>query len=153
MSARGGLSDDAMQECWSGGDGFAVVIGIGDATEDGPPVVDEGNDACGDLGDGEGVRGESAPAPVIFYFIENIFGIRAITIPLHDGRYFFSERGYQDLVFVSVIDEVRFAGVDDHLFRLLGCGKILRSQIARSGRDTTQDHHASSTTPRGQLQR
>ena len=70
MSARGGLSHDAVQECWFGGNGFAVVIGVRDATEDGPPIIVEGNDACCGLGDGEGVRGEPAPAPVILYFVK-----------------------------------------------------------------------------------
>ena len=75
LAGMAGLAGDAMEEERTGGQSFAMVVGIGQPREQGPPVVDKGDQTGHDLAPCEVCRGETGPSPMIFQFIKWIFDI------------------------------------------------------------------------------
>ncbi len=51
------------------------------------PVIDERHHACHESTPGKILGGEAAPAPLIFQFIEVVFGIGPVTIELGEREY------------------------------------------------------------------
>ena len=67
-----------MQQEWSAGDGFQAAVGIGQAAEQAPPVVN--HTARHHPALLQVVGGEATPTPLVLGLVEPIFGVRAIGI-------------------------------------------------------------------------
>ena len=83
------------------GDGFSVLMGIGQAHEETPPVVGQGGESRHEAAALEVAGGEATPAPVIFQFIKGIFRIGAVAVPLGEGQDLLWQRGDQHGVSVD----------------------------------------------------
>ena len=83
------------------------------------------------------VRGEAAPAPLVFQFVENIFRIAAIAIELPEGREFLIKRGYQHAVFVDFGVGADFDERELLLTVFIGpdAAELLSGDAARRSRD------------------
>ena len=81
LAGVAGLAADGVKQQWPAGDGFAMMIGIGQPHKQIPPVEEQSNEARHQMAAFEITGREAAPTPLIFQFIENIFDTR-LTMPL-----------------------------------------------------------------------
>jgi len=77
------------------GDGFGMLIGVSQTHKQAPPVVNQGNDARHKAATFEVLGRKAAPAPVIFQFVEVVFGIGAVPIQLGNAESFLVQGGYR----------------------------------------------------------
>src|SRR5258708_19080976 len=102
-----GLSADGLKQQWPAGDRFAMMIGVGQAHEQVPPVEDQRDVARHQTAALEVAGREAAPAPLILQLIEGVLTIGTVAIELADGKNLAVERGHQNGVFpdlAAVID-------------------------------------------------
>ena len=64
------LFADGVEHQRTRGDGLGMLMGIGQADEQTPPVVDQGGDPSHEAAAFEILGGEAAPSPVVLQFIE-----------------------------------------------------------------------------------
>ena len=74
------------QQQRAAGDGFTMMLGISEADEQAPPVVDQRNSPCEQPAACEVLRREAAPAPLVFQLVERVLAIRPIAIQLTQGQ-------------------------------------------------------------------
>jgi len=67
-----GTLGNARKQQWTAGDRLQVFLGLCQAHEDIPPVVDEGDHARGEPAAREVMRGEAAPTPLVLQFVERV---------------------------------------------------------------------------------
>lgn len=96
-----GLAGDSAQEFRTGCHRLAMSFAIHKSGIEAPPVVDLGDEAGSDLAAVEVLRGEPGPPPLIFEFIEGIFGIASFAVKGDKGGRLVRHRGHQDDVFVG----------------------------------------------------
>src|SRR3954447_22858241 len=82
LTGMAGSPRHAMQQEGSAGNGFHTTVGIGQATEQAPPVVNQSDTARHHPAPLQVVGGEATPTPLVLDLVEPIFGVRAITIKL-----------------------------------------------------------------------
>ena len=63
---------NAREQQRTAGDRLQMFIGLRQAHEDIPPVVDEGDHARGQPAACEVMRGEAAPTPLVLQFVERV---------------------------------------------------------------------------------
>ena len=73
-----GPAPDRGHQPWPAGDGLAPRIGMGQAHEQAPPVVDQRHAPGGQLTAMQVVRGKAAPAPLVLEFVEGILAIPSL---------------------------------------------------------------------------
>ncbi len=83
------------------GDRLAVLVGLSQAREQAPPVVDQGDHARHQPRTLEIAGGKPAPAPVVLEFVEIVLAVGAIAIQRGDGEDLGVERGDQHGVLVE----------------------------------------------------
>jgi len=59
-----------------------MPVGLGETRKNVPPVIEQRDKTCSQAATREVVRGEAAPAPLVFQLVENIFRIAAISVQL-----------------------------------------------------------------------
>ena len=106
-----------------------MVVRGSKADEDRPPVVDLGGHARGDLAGVEIGGGEATPSPLVLEFVENVFGVGAITIELRDDGDGFAATGDQDLILEVLVDQLFSDLIDDLLFWLGRCLDVRAPRI------------------------
>src|SRR5208283_5011598 len=97
------------------GDGLAMQVGIGEANEDVPPVVEQRDEPRGEPATGEIVRREAAPAPLVLHLVEDVLPVATVAIELTERFRRLVERGDQIRVFVCLrrradLDERKLRG-------------------------------------------
>ncbi len=68
-----------------------MPVGLGESRKNVPPVIEQRDKACSQAATREVVRGEAAPALLVFQLVENIFRIAAISVQLAKDRKFLVE--------------------------------------------------------------
>src|SRR6059058_1820368 len=96
------LPGNRLQQQWPAGDRLTMMLRIGQAYEQAPPVVNETNNAGEQPAALQVLRRETAPAPVALQFIKGVFAICAITIELAQSQNLAVQRTYQSGVFPSL---------------------------------------------------
>ena len=76
-----GLSADGLQQQRPAGDCLAMMIRVGEAHEQIPPIEHQRDAACHQAAALEITRREAAPAPLVFQFVEGVFDM-PLTMPL-----------------------------------------------------------------------
>ena len=79
---------DSVQQQRSAGDCLHMPVGFGETRKNVPPVIEQRDKACSQAATREVVRGEAAPAPLVFQLVENILRVAAIAVQLAEGREF-----------------------------------------------------------------
>src|SRR4029077_20806101 len=77
-----GLSADRLEQQRPTCDRLAMLVGVGQADEQVPPIGGERDDAGHELAAFNVVGGETAPAPLVLQFVEVVLGIAAVAIEL-----------------------------------------------------------------------
>ena len=103
-----GLSADRLEQQRPTGDRLAMLVGVGQADEQVPPIGGERDDAGHELAAFNVVGGETAPAPLVLQFVEVVLGIAAVAIELGDGEQLAFQRGHQHGVFPRLTARVPF---------------------------------------------
>src|SRR5271155_24176 len=67
----------------------------------GPPVVDQGDDACHDLAALQIVSREARPSPLVLQLVEVILRIAPVPVVLGQCQYLILQRGDQDRVLIK----------------------------------------------------
>jgi len=76
-----------------------MMLRIGEAHEQAPPVVDQRHTARQQPAAFEIMRGEAAPAPLVLQLVERVLAVCPIAIQLTEGQDLAVERGHQRGVF------------------------------------------------------
>src|SRR5271157_3796903 len=79
-----------------------MQVGIGEANEDVPPVVEQRDEPRREPATGEIVRRKAAPAPLVLHLVEDVFPVAAVAIELTERFRRLVERGDQNRVFVDL---------------------------------------------------
>ena len=77
-----GARRDRREEQRPAGDGLAMQVGIGEANEDVPPVVEQRDEPRREPATGEIVRRRAAPAPLVLHLVEDVFPVASVAIEL-----------------------------------------------------------------------
>ena len=77
-----GLAGNPVKQKRPAGDRLAVVIGVRQAHEQAPPVVDERDQPRHVLAAFQVARGEAAPAPLVLQLVEGVLRVRPIPVEL-----------------------------------------------------------------------
>jgi hypothetical protein len=103
---------------------LSVLVGVGQADKQVPPVAHQRDDAGHQPAAGEVLSGEAAPAPLVFQFVEIVLGIAAIAIQLSNGQ----QLGLQHRVFpgLPIGVELDKAQLQRRLRRRVVAGRTLR---------------------------
>lgn len=80
------LSGHAVQEQGTAGDGFVMFVGTGQTDKEQPPVVDKRDHATDQAAALDVLCGIAAPAPLVFQFVQAVFGVGAVPIELGNGE-------------------------------------------------------------------
>src|SRR6266849_5630533 len=91
-----GLSADSLEQQRPAGDGFAMMIGVGQASEQIPPIAHQRDAARHQAAALEIASREAAPAPLVFQFVEAVLAIGTVAIELAEGQDFAAQRGDQN---------------------------------------------------------
>src|SRR5437588_12854214 len=78
---------------------LTMMLRIGEAHEQAPPVVDQRHTARQQPATFEIMRGEAAPAPLVLQLVERILAVCPIAIQLTERQDLAVERGHQRGVF------------------------------------------------------
>src|SRR5215472_251036 len=135
-----GLPADGLEQQRPAGDRLAMLIGVGQADEQVPPIGSEGDDAGHELAAFDVVGGEAAPAPLVLQFVEIVLGIAAAAVELGDGQQLGLQRGHQHGVFPSLATRV-------HLDKAELPWGVVRSWGGAMGQAPAQQHDAALPTP------
>src|SRR5689334_20322892 len=81
------------------GDRFTMMLRIGEAHEQAPPVVDQRHTARQKPAAFEILRRETAPAPLVLQLVERVLAVCSIAIQLTEGQDLAVERGHQRGIF------------------------------------------------------
>src|SRR5271166_4316115 len=73
-----------------------MQVGIGEANEDVPPVVEQRDEPRREPATGEIVRRKAAPAPLVLHLVEDVFPVAAVAIELTERFRRLVERGDQN---------------------------------------------------------
>ena len=84
MSAGSDQSSSDKQKPLSAGDGFEMFVGAHEAQEEIPEVVGQEQQSGGEVGDLSVSATEAAKAPLVFDFVEDVFGVGALAIEVDD---------------------------------------------------------------------
>src|SRR5215475_11221030 len=98
-----GLPADGLKQQWPAGDRFAMMMGVGQAHEQIPPVEEQRDHARNQAAALEVTGREAAPAPLVLQFIENVLAVGTIAIKLTDRKDLAIERGDENGVFPDLI--------------------------------------------------
>jgi len=80
------LLTNSVEHQWPTGDSFGMLVGVSQSYKQAPPVVNQGSDPRHKAATFEVPGRKTAPAPVIFQFVEVVFGIGAIPVQLGDAE-------------------------------------------------------------------
>jgi hypothetical protein len=96
------LAADGLEQQGPAGDGFAMMIGIGQTYEQVPPIERQRDAARHQAAALEIAGGEATPAPLVLQLIEAVLAIGAIAIELAEGQNLAVERGHQNGIFPNL---------------------------------------------------
>jgi hypothetical protein len=118
---------DRRQQQRPTGDRLAMMLGIGQAGEQAPPIVSQGDDPSEQPATRQVLCREAAPAPLVFQFIENVFTVGSIAIQLTQREDLAVKRCDQGGVFPKL---VVWSDLGEPKQRLCGVCPIGHCQVA-----------------------
>lgn len=101
LTGVSGLSGYAMEEQRPAGYCLGMLLGLGKADKQVPPVVDQGNEAAGQTAALELLGCVTIPTLLVLEFVETVFAIGPIAMQLGQGEYLRGQRGHQHDIFIT----------------------------------------------------
>src|SRR5260370_5766905 len=114
-----GLSADSLKQQWPAGNRFAMMIGVGQAHEQVPPIEDQRDIACHQRAALEIAGREAAPAPLVLQLVEAVLAIGAVAIELAERKNLAVERGHQNGVFPNLAAVINLGEAEPKLARII----------------------------------
>src|SRR5579864_185340 len=118
-----GLSADGLEQQRPAGDGLAMMLGVGQAHEQIPPIEYQRNAAGHQAATLEIAGREAAPAPLVLQLVEAVLTIGAVAIELAQRQYFDLERGHQNGVFPNLAAVVDLGKAEPQLAIAVALGQ------------------------------